>query len=302
MMTPVHRAVLVSALFGLSLATARDALADPTKAQCVEADTAAQSDRRGEHLRAAREHLELCSKPACPALVREDCFQRLSDLESMAPTIVFAAKDAAGEDVAAVRVSMDGAPFATELAGAALPVDPGLHTFTFDTDGASTVEKKVVVREGEKGRQERIIFSTLHAPAVLVVAPLPPPSVDHATTSSWTSQKTAAVVAGAVGLAGVIAGSITGAMAFSRWSSSQSECGDAGCTDRAKALSDHDSASTFATVSDAAFIAGGVLVAGGVVLYLTAPRARSSSSTSGMLRLVPAVGVGGGGMRLEGRF
>jgi hypothetical protein len=218
MMTPVHRAVLVSALFGLSLATARDALADPTKAQCVEADTAAQSDRRGEHLRAAREHLELCSKPACPALVREDCFQRLSDLESMAPTIVFAAKDAAGEDVAAVRVSMDGAPFATELAGAALPVDPGLHTFTFDTDGASTVEKKVVVREGEKGRQERIIFSTLHAPAVLVVAPLPPPSVDHATTSSWTSQKTAAVVAGAVGLAGVIAGSITGAMAFSRWS------------------------------------------------------------------------------------
>ena len=301
-MTPGRHAMLAAALLALSLATARDALADPTKAQCVEADTAAQTERRAEHLRAAREQLELCSKAACPTLVREDCAQRLSDLDAMAPTVVFAAKDAAGEDLVAVRVTMDGVPFATELSGAALPVDPGLHAFTFETDGASPVEKKMVVREGEKGRQERVVFSTLHAVAAVAVAPSAPLTSDHAATSSWSSRKTAAIVVGVAGVAGVIAGSVTGAMAFSSWSSSQSECGNSGCTDRAKALSDHDSASTFATVSDAAFIAGGVLVAAGVVLYLTAPSARSSPSSSGLLLVVPMVGLAGGGMRLEGRF
>jgi hypothetical protein len=241
----------------------------------------------------------------CPKLVREDCTQRLSDLDATSPTIVFAAKDAAGEDVLAVRVTMDGAPFATELAGVALPVDPGLHTFTFDADGATTVTKKVVVREGEKGRQEPIVLGSLHAPAGGVAAPPPaviaaPPAAENASPSSWTSQKTAAVAIGAVGVVGIIVGGVMGGLSFSSWSSSQDACSASSCTDRAKALSDHDSATTFATVSDIGFIAGGALVATSVVVFLTSPS--SSSKTSGMWRVVPHVASGAGGMSLEGTF
>ena len=308
-MPRIRAAVLASAvLTGLTclavLAPCRAAFADATKDQCVEADTAAQTERRALHFRAARSQLEVCARPVCPKLVREDCTQRLSDLDATTPSIVFAAKDAAGEDVLAVRVTMDGAPFATELAGVALPVDPGVHTFTFDSDGAATVTKKVVIREGEKGRQERIVLA---APGAVVVptpaaseqpAPLPPAS---ASTSSWTSQKTAAVTLGAVGVVGIIVGSVMGGLSFSTWSSSESECSNTSCTNRTQALSDHNTATTFATVSDIGFLAGGALVATGVVVYLTSPSTASSKS-SGMWRVIPRASASGGGMSLEGQF
>jgi hypothetical protein len=296
---PRARVVLSTCLALVALAGARDASADPTKAQCVEADTSAQTERRGELFRAAREHLEICSKPACPTLVREDCVQRLSDLDAIAPSIVFAAKDGAGEDLIAVRVTMDGAPFATQLAGSALPVDPGLHTFRFEVEGVPPVEKKVVVREGEKGRQVSVVLSASPALPVVVAAPPATAPPEHGTTSTWGAQKTAAVVVGAVGVAGLVMGAVTGGLSFSAWSSSQSECGSGGCTDHAKALSDHDSAVTDATLSDVGFIAGGVLVAAGVLLYATAPK---SSSTTGAVRVVPRVGSSGGGLGLEGQF
>jgi len=310
-MPRLRAAVLALAvLSGLAtLLPCRAAFADPTKDQCVEADTAAQTERRALHFRAARSQLEVCARPACPKLVREDCTQRLSDLDATTPSIVFAAKDAAGEDVVAVRVAMDGAPFATELAGVALPVDPGVHTFTFDADGVATVTKKVVIREGEKGRAERIVLAaaaalaTSRAVVVPVATPvIPDPSVStlSSSSSSWTSQKTAAVALGAVGVVGVIVGSVMGGLSFSTWSSSQSECGTSSCTDRTKALSDHDTATTFATVSDIGFIAGGALVATGVVVFLTSPS--SSWKSSGMWRVVPRARAGGGGMSLEGRF
>jgi len=301
-MTPVLRrcSSMCVALLGLAaVASARDAAAQgPTKAQCVEADTSAQTERRAEQLRAARDHLELCSKPACPTLVREDCVQRLSDLDTIAPSIVFAAKDGGGEDIVTVHVTMDGAPFATELTGSALSVDPGVHIFRFEVAGAPPVEKKIVVREGEKGRQVSVVLGAASAGAVVAPPPSSPVTPDHA-ASTWNGQKTAAVVVGAVGVAGLIVGAVTAGLSFSAWSSSKNECGATSCTDRTKALSDHDSAATDATLADVGLIAGGVLVAGGVVLYLTAPKA---SSTTGSLRLIPRFGANGAGVALEGRF
>ena len=287
-----------------TLATSRRALADVTKAQCIESDTNAQNERRAQHLRAARELLQTCSKPACPKLVRDDCTQRLNDLDSVTPTVVFAAKDAGGDDVVAVRVSMDGTPLASELAGAALQVDPGPHVFKFATDGASDVERKIVIHEGEKDRQERVVFSDLNASkghGAGVAGAAGGARVEPSSSSgAWGGQKSAAVVIGGAGVAGIIVGSVLGALSFSAWSSSKSECSSTSCPNRTKALSDHDSATTDALVSDVGFIAGGALLAGGLVLYLTAPS--SASTTSGGLRIVPSVGREGTGLRLEGRF
>jgi hypothetical protein len=293
---PVRALVVLAAL-----ATAGSVSADLTKGQCVEIDTAAQTERRAGHFHAARDQLQLCAKPACPKLVRDDCTQRLNELDALTPTLVFAAKDASGDDVVAVLVTMDGAMFATELSGTALSVDPGPHTFRFEVDGAAPIEKKLVLREGEKGRQERVTFADLHVPVKHVAAPAAEPA-SASSKSSWGAQKTSAVVVGGAGVAGVVLGAIMGSMSFSAWSSSKSECGTSACTDRSKALSDHDSAVTDATVSDIGFIAGGVLLAGGIVLFVTAPSSSSSSSTGATLHLVPSVGRGGGGMSFEGRF
>jgi hypothetical protein len=206
-------------------------------------------------------------------------------------------------------VSMDGVPLATELSGVALSVDPGVHVFTFESAGATAVEKKLVVREGERDRQERVTFTDLNASAGTMIVPAPLPKPVEASHGSWGTQKTAAVISGGVGVVGVILGSVMGAMSFSSWSSSKNECGTALCLNRAQALSDHDSAVTDATISDIGFIAGGVLVAGGVVLFLTAPSGTSSSTSSAstrlpihLVRLVPRLERGGGGGMLEGRF
>jgi hypothetical protein len=60
-----------------------------------------------------------------------------------------------------------------------------------------------------------------------------------------------------------------------------------------------DDAKSAATVSTIAFIAGGVALAGGIVLWLTAPS--SSSSTTG-LRFVPLVGASLGGGAVSGSW
>jgi hypothetical protein len=297
------RQVVGAASLVACLAAAPVAAADPTKAQCIEADTSAQNERRAEQLRAARDHLSTCSNPACPALVRDDCVQRLSEIESVMPTLVFAVKDAAGEDVVGVHVTIDGAPVAVDVSGAPMAMDPGVHGFTFVAEGARPVVKTFVVREGEHDRLERIVFADLHVPPGGPVA-LPPPTSSTATTSTWNPQKTAAVALGAAGVVGIVVGSVTGALSFGAWSSSQSDCGTntSACANRPQALSDRSSAVTDATLSDVGFVAGGLLLAAGVVVYLTAPS--HASTSSGSLTLAPsfAAAPGGGALGLTGRF
>jgi len=298
--SPTAAALLL--VVAVPLAVPREASADPTASSCVGADTAAQAERRGEHLRAAREHLRSCAVPACPKLVRDDCAQRLDEVNSALPTVVFAAKDAAGDDVSAVRVTMDGDLVAAELSGAPLEVDPGPHTFLFETPGAAPVERKLIAREGERGRQERVTFPGLHA-ATPGAAPVAS-GVAPGTSSSWGAQRSAAIAVGGVGVGGVVAGAILGALSFSSWSASQSACGAVHCVDRPRALSDHDAAVTFATLSDVTFLAGGVLATGGLALFLTAPARAPATAppASAFVRVAPAAGPGGAGVRLEGGF
>jgi hypothetical protein len=78
---PVNRGIRPF-LIVLPLLTAVPAFAaDPTKQQCVAADDAAQDLRQEGKLRAAREKLAICTSPACPALVREDCKQRIEEVD-----------------------------------------------------------------------------------------------------------------------------------------------------------------------------------------------------------------------------
>jgi hypothetical protein len=234
--------------------------------------------------------------------VRDDCVQRLADLEAVSPTIVFAAKDASGDDVVGVKMTVDGAATATELTGAPLAIDPGVHGFTFVVQGASPVVKTLVIREGERDRLEHITFTDLNVPASGVVVRERVPS--EGGSSAWNGQKTAAVVVGSAGVVGLLVGTITGALAFGAWSSAQSDCGtnSSVCVNKAQANSDKSSAVTDATVSDVGFIAGGLLLATGVVLYLTAPSHGSSARGALDVVVVPSVASTGGGAQLMGHF
>jgi len=83
-----------------------------------------------------------------------------------------------------------------------------------------------------------------------------------------------------IGIIGLGLGGAFGALASSEWSKAQKECAtSASCTANENSLANGDrtNALTLATVSTIGFIAGGALLAGGVVLYLVAPRASSST-------------------------
>ena len=99
-----------------------------------------------------------------------------------------------------------------------------------------------------------------------------------ATRKNPTFRVAGASIAG-VGLAGVILGAVFGGLASSSWSRSQSECASpTNCTSRAQALSDHDDAITFATISTIGFVAGGVAIASGAAIFFLAPTVTRESA------------------------
>ncbi len=298
----------VSASVALAcLAAPAGARADITKAQCVEANTRGQDLRRDGKLSEAHVALQACSDPACPAIVRADCTRRLDELQAAQPTIAFEVKDASGSDVTAVEVTVDGKPLTDHLDGNAVPVDIGQHAFTFTVAGQPPISRSLVLTEGEKGRREIVTLggapvaggaappaaATLAAPAA---APETPPS------SPMPAQKIAGIVVAGAGVAGLAVGAIFGVMTISKKNQQQNDCPNSAACSQAghdAALGDHSSANSDGAVSTVGFIAGGALLVGGVLLFLTAHP--SSPSTTGLL-VTPSVGPQGGGLSLSGRF
>jgi hypothetical protein len=138
--------------------TARSA--DPTTADCLNANERALAYRRSHKLRDARAQFLVCAAGTCPADVRNECSRRVVEVNAAIPTIVFEAKDAAGSDLSAVKVSMDGQPLADTLEGIPISLDPGAHQFVFETANNSPIQRSFVISEGQKGRREQVVFGS----------------------------------------------------------------------------------------------------------------------------------------------
>jgi hypothetical protein len=98
-------------------------------------------------------------------------------------------------------------------------------------------------------------------------------------------------VIGGVGILGIGAGAIFGVQASSKWSDAKSKCSDYpyGCTPEAQDM--QSSAKSAGTISTVGFIAGGALLATGLVLYFTAPKRESV-----------ALGIGPSSAFVQGTF
>jgi hypothetical protein len=272
----------VAVLGGLAL-TARPARASdpPSVSDCLMAAEASLKLRADHKLRLTRTQLAVCSSPSCPGEVRQECMHRIDEVNAAAPTIVLAVKNRAGHDLSAVRVTVDGQLATDHLDGSAMPIDPGPHEFTFEASGAPPLTETVILHEGEKDRRETVTLAVGPAPDPSTVAPLsgttPGGGATDATSrpaSTGKAQRVAGIVVGAVGVGGLAVGGIFGTLASSSWKTAQRECPDhTGCS--SQAMNDRSDAVTRATVSTVGFIAGGVLLASGVVLYLTAPKGDS---------------------------
>jgi hypothetical protein len=294
--------------------SSRPARADVTKEQCIDADAKAQDFRRQGKLSSAREQLRACSSPSCPAIISEDCTQRLDELEKAQPTIVFDAKDASGRDIVAVKVTMDGRPVTDRLDGSPMQVDPGEHAFVFTTADQASVTQTFVIKYGEKDHHERIALGAAPGqPASPQAAPVAVPSASPATTTvapppepeapghGMGTQKILGLVAGGTGVVAVGLGAVFGVMTMSAASAQQSDCpSSTNCPRPSQAATDHSNGQTDRTISTIGFIAGGVLLAGGAALFFTA--GHPSDSPAASVAVAPSVGPGGGGLLFTGRF
>ena len=127
----------------------------------------------------------------------------------------------------------------------------------------------------------------------------PPPSPPPSEPDASPRNHTLSFIGFGVGAAGIVAGSVTGLLAISSFNSAKSK----GCVgNRCPPASDGDldTASTMATISDVAFIVGGVGVAVGVVGLFVGNKGSSDANVPGggtAFTVNPWLGPGSAGLR-----
>jgi hypothetical protein len=218
------------------------------------------------------------------------------------PEVVSAAQRAlAAVDarVPKVRILVTGSTGATATLddqpvaiGFPVPVDPGSHRIVVRAPGMRDAPTSVAISE----RQLLDVPVRLDgAPALAPSVPVstPPAEARPAAPFPW---RTVGLVTAGVGLIGVGVGSVFGLEAKSKLDQSNSSgCSGDYCTSSAAAMRrDAISAGDTSTVL---FAVGGVLLAGGVALWLLAP---SSSSDRGVALSPVALVGGGGGVSVNG--
>lgn len=217
---------------------------------CISAAEQSQEQRRDAHLRAARARLVLCARDTCPRAIQKDCKRWLGEVEAAMPTVVIHPVDASGGDIVGARALVDGVRLEGALDGRALPIDPGEHLLRVEA-GASSVEQRIVIREGERDR-----LLPLRFPADTRSHPIP--------AGVW--------VLGGVGAAAVTAGALLWAVGRSEHGTLYATCGVThGCDESAV-----DSARTKLVAGDILFGVGLAAVGAAVwwgVTTSSAPRA-----------------------------
>ncbi len=152
-------AMLAATLVGTLWLGAARAAEEPLT--CPQAYEKAQEEKTAGRLNAAIEHLKSCIDPSCAVFIREDCLRWMDQTESALPTVVFSVRED-GKDLTEVEVLCDDKTLTGILDGKAIPVDPGLHAFTFNVPGLAPEQRQVLIREGERNRIINVEFSRLH--------------------------------------------------------------------------------------------------------------------------------------------
>jgi hypothetical protein len=278
-MTPRCRVIAAALALGSALGSAEARAADPTTRECLAASEASLKAGNERKLRVERAALLICAAASCPVDVRRECIRRVDEVNAAIPTIIFVAKDAAGSDLGAVKVVMDGEVLAERLDGSALSIDPGARTFRFETAGHAAITKQFVIHESQKNRHEAVVFGS----AAAFSAP----------RSGLGVQKTLAIVAGGLGLASLGVGGAFGLTAMAKKTDAEKTCPH-DCPDQSGVNLWNDAAGA-GNLSTAAFIVGGVMLAAGTALWFTASADATSNPTA-------QVGIGPGSIQLRGAW
>jgi hypothetical protein len=194
-------------------------------------------------------------------------------------------------------VKRDGVELSAVSLGVAFPVNPGERLIVTQVPGGAPHEQRVTLEKGEKKSVELEIVAAATANTAAPTATVsakPPPSPP-------STLRTAGFIAGGVGVAGVAAGAIVGALLFEKKATITSHCQGLVCDREGKEAA--DSARTLGLVSEISFAAGGAALVGGALLVILAPRAPKPTNKGAVWRpLVTTDGATGAVLGVEGAF
>ncbi len=243
--------------------------------------------------------------------------RKAAELEPKLPTLTIVVPAAA--DRPDLQIRRDGEAIGRAGWGVPIPVDPGVHSVEATAPGRKAWQGQTSI-EGVAAQASLEVPPLAElptdtatttppaagAPATSAVAPaasasLAPTAPTPASHGSAHGSTQAAIglVAGGVGVAGLIVGATFGLIAASDNKDAKNNC-PTNSTCNGQGFASNNSALHAATASTVAFVAGGVLTAAGLVLYLTAPS--DSPRASGRLVLSPLVGAAAGGLALHGEW
>jgi serine/threonine-protein kinase len=220
--------------------------------------------------------------------------------------------------IPSLEVQCDGETLRPAEWGIPLPYDPGPHEFAVAAPGHRKWTSRVEV-PGE-GQNVDVTVPSLEAdtPArAVATGPAPPPLSSTASTqtsalgdaqetpssSPGAAQRVAGLVIAGVGIAGIGFGVYAYVHASGKLQDAKTQCPGLATDTQCATTQEYQnaqplrsSAVTWENVSIASYIAGGALVAGGLIVFLTAPHGSAGTQ----------IGIGpatqGTGLSLSGRF
>jgi hypothetical protein len=226
----------------------------------------------------------------------------------------------ANADTPGLEVKQNGSVVGKAVWGTAVPVDPGSYVVTAQAPGKRPWTKTTEV--ASNGLKVEVAIPPLEdetaAPGAMPPPPMtaqpaamgpaqapmtaapPPPAADVAETTTSPQRMIGWIVAG-TGVVGLGIGTAFGLMSKSQTAERDKVCPETDCPrSRINQYLDFENkAQTDATISNVAFIVGGVAVATGVVLVITAP-SRPAGTTA--LHVAPWAGANSAGAMMGGAW
>jgi Tetratricopeptide repeat len=194
-----------------------------------------------------------------PGDMRDEAAQRIKEVERTSPLIIINLADVAASPGIEVRVDDEPVPIDGVTMG--VPAAPGRYHLHVTATGKDPWD--------DSGLMDRAGLTV--RPRFKEPEQQPPPQ--------WPAQRTAAVVAGSIGLTGLAIGTVFGGAALAT------------------------NKKSYAAACDVGLFAGGGLTVGAVILWLTAPKPqRAEKGTVGKVSFVPVFTSGGGGGVFHGSF
>lgn len=177
-----------------------------------------------------------------------------------------------------LEVTRDGQTISAAEWGVKVPIDGGDHTIEARAPSHETWSTHITAPA--KGGALTVTVPALTKSAVTVkpeTPETPNPPADKPPPRGGT-QRTVGVILGAAGVIGLGLGGGFALNAMSKHNAAKKDCSSDESRCGPQGLADYDSANKSADIATVAFIAGGALLVGGVILYLTSPRGEVTPS------------------------